>query len=741
MFEFIGRMVRRFWPLFLLGWVGLVVVLHLLAPRFKDVAAEGGTFLPEDTDSVKAEALLACGFPEEHFTSMAVVTLERAGGLEAKDLLFEEFLVRWLSSPGAPENMVKVISSVNAPFLEERLKSADGQAAIILAGFDTFYLSQRTVVAVKSIVEKLDRAPAGLNVAVTGDAGLAYDYSLAVERSLHRTTWVTLFLVVAILLVVYRAPVALAIPLLTVAVSFSVSRSVLALLAQRGMELPQITEIFLIVVLFGAATDYCLFLFSRFREERARGVTEAVATYRAVGRVGGAIGASAGTTACGLGLMWFARFGPFKTVGPAVGIGLLISLAVALTFSASLLRLLGRWLLWPRAIKAPQEGHRLWARLAEKVLSYPGRILLVSLVVLIGLGAVGFKMEPTYDVFSEMPQEAYSVRGVRILERHFRPGEMSPVEVVIRWEEGITTAKVFEAVRVLTHDLLGLSSVDEVRSAVAPLGNLSLRGSEEGSPRQLLDFGLSEALVRLRASGSYISSTGEITRLAVVLKHKSYSREAMRTLGEIRNAVDEAFKRLGIEGAEVHLAGATATINDIRLVTRSDLSRVMVLVLLGIFVILAVLLKKIARPAYLLATMVLSFWATLGITTLVFVYLFDAPALDWKVAFFLFVLLVAVGVDYNIFLMTRIREEEGAKGPSPEAVGKAIVATGGVISSCGVIMAGTFGSLMAGSLALLVQLGFALAVGLLLDTFLVRPVIVPSIVLLAQRISRQKRAK
>jgi hypothetical protein len=239
-----------------------------------------------------------------------------------------------------------------------------------------------------------------------------------------------------------------------------------------------------------------------------------------------------------------------------------------------------------------------------------------------------------------------------------------------------------------------------------------------------------ERLIPLRQALSfYLSPDGRVTRLDLLLREPGYSRSATDFVELLKRRLPAILREVGLPETTAHLAGATAVINDIKQVTHRDFYRVVVLVVLGVGIVLVPTLRGLAAPVYLMATMVLNYLATRGVAFLVFVVGTGHSGLDWKVQFFTFVLLVSVGIDYNIFIMTRIQEEKARRG-LVAGVKEAMVRTGGVISSCGVIMAGAFASMLLGSLAVVVQLGFAVAAGMLLDTFIVRPVLVPAIVLL-----------
>ena len=789
MFDSLGRFVARWWWVFLVAWPALAVGLWLATPPLSEVLVEDQVrFLPPSADSVKARQLLTEGFPEDRTRSTAVIVLARPGGLRPADYRYVARLSRWLLSPEAPREVIGVLSATETPYLRGKLDSRDGQATLVVVQFDTLFTTSPTQRAVESIQQYLKETPPELAVRITGEAALGRDYGFAVNESLDRTTVVTVVLVLTILVLVYRSPIAPVVPLATVGVSLVVSKALLALVAQAGADILPIAEIILVVVLFGAGTDYCLFLVSRYREElfrlhRAGGEDKPLASAayaeggrRALGSVGKAIAASSATDIIGLALMWFADFRGFRTTGPSIALGLGVTLAAALTFAPSLSILLGR-ALYGRAVRrqlralaavagGPSRGNGLWQRVADMVVRRPGRVLLVALLGFAPLAVLGLTMKPSYDLFSELPRSAESVQGYKLLGRYFGTGEAFPLTVVLRSRENLWEPETRRRLAALSERLLQYDLVSEVRSAARPLGRprdlgyllqqsrrlralgqrfgrlLGLESAPPAGPEEMAEMqGEAERLTQAeiarlpilsRALGFYISPDGRVGRLDLLLREPGYSRAATDFVEVLKRRLPAMLREVGLVGTKTHLAGATAVINDIKQVTHRDFYRVMALVVLGVGVILVPTLGEWAAPLYLLATLVLNYLATMGVAMLVFVVGAGRAGLDWKVQFFMFVLLIAVGVDYNIFIMTRIKEEVARLGLL-EGVREAVVRTGGVISSCGLIMAGAFGSMMAGSLAVVVELGFAVAAGILLDTFIVRPIMVPAIVILWER--------
>jgi len=448
-------------------------------------------------------------------------------------------------------------------------------------------------------------------------------------------------------------------------------------------------------------------------------------------------------------MMMFAEFGKFRDAGFAIPLSLLLVLLATLTFSPALLRLAGRWAFWPRRLKpVPAEGHaeptqpgalqRIWDRMGQALLRRPGKIWLTATALMAPFVVVAalFYDRVSYDLIGDLPADAPSVAGTRMLQEHFPAGVLGPVTVLIEdpnvnfaSAEGTALAKqLTDRLRAETKQL-GLA---DIRSLTEPLGITEAAASPflTNIPKETQRRAAREAALR-----RYVFDVGERTnagtRLELVLQHSPFSHESIEALKRLEQAVRDALPDGMRNRARVYFVGSTASVRDLETVMQRDRVRIELLVLASVFVILVLLLRRFVVTVYLLLSVLFSYYATMGVSFALF-WALDPQGftgIDWKVAIFLFTILIAVGEDYNIFLMTRIDEESRRFGPV-RGVTEALDRTGPIISSCGIIMAGTFASLLAGSLMQMKQLGFALAFGVLLDTFVVRPVLVPAFLIM-----------
>ncbi|MBT6156626.1 MAG: MMPL family transporter [Planctomycetaceae bacterium] len=704
---------------------------------------------------------------------------------------------QWIAPSGPLEKADSIIQRVRCfsdKSIGRLLESKDHKASLVRVELSTEFLikdNREFIRKIETLVggneagelgalhSELLRPP-GLDLALSGSATVGRDMKVNAEKSASDThTW-TLILLIALLLVIYRAPVLVIIPLATVAVSVRLSLLLLSMLAEAGyVGLFSGIETYSVVVMYGAGIDYCMFLIARYKEELDAGATFDEATSQSITKVGAALAASAGTTMCGIGMMVFADFGKFREAGVAMSFGLIFVLLASLTFAPAMLRLFGRWAFWPHIrterisvasgwisptsliarMLRRQWFAGVWDRVGRLLLAKPGTVWLATVAAMLPFVAIAimFFGNLSYGLLSELPSGEASVVGADVVKDHFPAGQTGPITVLIENQRvDFLESDGRDAIKELTDRLEARKDelqISDIRSIAHPLG---LQADKDLAKLKPIPRAIQKRSMRERGLKHYVSDKGDlaghVTRIDIIVKSDPFSRESIDQFERLESAfkpptsADEAAGEsktqslLPVEltannDTAVYFIGATPSIRDLKTVTGTDQIRIDVLVIAVVFFILVLLLRKVAISGYLIASVFFSYLVTLGFTFAVFWAIDPAgfAGLDWKVPMFLFTILIAVGEDYNIYLMTRIDEEQLQHG-QVEGVTVALSKTGKIISSCGLIMAGTFASLaIGGSLAAMRQLGFALAAGVLLDTFVVRPILVPAYLILLYR--------
>ncbi|MBM7775262.1 RND superfamily putative drug exporter [Actinokineospora baliensis] len=624
---------------------------------------DNAAFLPESAESTRV-AELQKGFAEQS-SLPAVLVFERPGGLTGEDQrAITAALAEVAGVPGV------------GPVTPLKLSTQDKDAAQSVALLPTGGEKPREVVA--DIREKLAGLPEGLAAHVTGPGGLIADFTAAFGGIDGLLLGVTAAVVALILVVVYRSPLLPFVVLLTAGLALCLAVAVVYALAKAEvLTLNGQSQGILFILVFGAATDYALLLIARLREELRRHESKVAATKAALRAAAGPIAASAGTVIAGLLCLLISDLRSNSSLGPVAAIGIAASLAASLTFLPAVLVLLGRTAFWPSRPKygsaeeeRPTRG--VWPKVAGLVGRRPRAVWLLS-TLLLAIG-VGFLPQLRSDGVAQSElflTEVDSVTGQQVLARHFPAGTGSPAIL-------ITAAGSAEEVVRIAKDTEGVA---------------------DAGPR----------------TAKIVDGRVELSAL---LKDAADSPNALDTVQRLRERTRDVGGTL--------VGGPSASQLDVRTSSLHDRKIIIPVVLAVIFAILALLLRALLAPLLLIGTVVLSFAATLGVSALVFNHVFDFPGADPSVPLFAFVFLVALGIDYNIFLMTRVREEALVHGTRDGAL-RGLTVTGGVITSAGVVLAATFAALAVLPILFLAQIAFLVAFGVLLDTLLVRSLLVPAL--------------
>ena len=661
MFRALANLVIRHGWVIIVGWVACVVGLYLAAPPWEQVSRDDNVrFFPKGFSSVVGQELLEKGFPLDASSSQVVFVYDRPDGpLTEADLAYVEKSVAELHKFAEADRSLglKKIdyhqTRVIGPRLFGRAKKGPGQAVLAIASLNGTYLSKSTRLAVDKIQEFLRArppAPAGLRTAITGSAVVGHDMNSASNDSIHNTTYATIALVVVILLVVYRSPLLALTTLFTIALSVQASLWAIALLTKvpwLQVQVIDITKIFVIVVLFGAGTDYCLFLIARYREELIRGRSRDDALRESIEQVGGALVASAGTVIVGLGMLWFSTFAKIQYTGPVIALSLGVGLVASLTLAPVILHWLKGGIFWPFRQPSHKRGADVelesleqmplsgfWLRVADLVVERPGLILVVCVLALTPLAVVGARTRSNYSQLADLDADRPSVIGANVVQKYYAVGELSPTGLLIEHPAlDFRKDKGRSAMAAVTRAISAVPNVAEVRSVSQPLGKPLKPASEMTFLERQIDQIMRPA-IDMRYVGTNPldrSSRNHITRLDVVFKADPFSDASLQSLEGVLGVVREAMKAGGpLAGASaVGLTGSSAAVSDLRKVTTRDERRMYVLVTLGVYVILVALLRRPGICLYLIATVILGYLASLGVTELVFQALHKGPNRGW----------------------------------------------------------------------------------------------------------------
>jgi len=739
-FSALGRNVVRYRYLVLAAWIAIAVVASITLPSLgSEVNNDNSQFLPKSAPSeqaatlaqpilgkagVSSQVLVVASTNGAAFTSRDQAAIARAAALVAHD----PHVVAAKETAIAPDDKAAIIT------VRLHVNVDDIQA-------------QKTDLAAISRTLAASGAPSGLSYHLAG----AVATNVANQRNSAKTgnevQGLSFLLIIVLLLIIFRAPLAAVVTLLPPGFALVISMRFIGGLGAHGLKISEITELLLIVLLLGAGTDYGLFLVFRVREAIRNGQTPKDAVAYALTRVGESISASAGTVILALLTLLFATFGIYRDLGIPLALGMAVMLLAGLTLLPALLAIFGRAAFWPSRVKTTQaERHGWWGRVAGRLVAKPGATLVIGLVAFLGLStaALGYHSSG-FGGATSAPKHSSAAVGNTLLAKNFPKSSANPANLVFRypapvWDrpsEVAAAERSLAASGAFTH-LAGPLDPNGTALTTSEYASLHAR---LGDPARLpavepASAGVPTALYNAyRSTAQFVGPGGHTIQFEAALRAgPQSSTAAMSATPKIRAIVASAAKASGANANGV--AGEAAALYDVSATSNHDLVHIIPIAIVAIAVLLALVLRSLVAPLYLVVSVGLSYLAALGLSTLVFIEIGHADGLTFILPFLMFIFLLALGEDYNILVMTRIREEVHDR-PLKEAVTEAVGRTGPTITSAGIVLAGTFLTLVAASSgpgsSQIRDIGFGLAFGILMDTFFVRTLLVPSTVALLGR--------
>jgi len=643
-----------------------------LPGKFSDAERnDSSSYLPGDAEATRAlEATKRLTDGEQ---ATMVIVYRREGGLTAADR-------------GKVARDLQRLNALRYPQLQRgpggvafrvAARAPDRSAVLVTSNITSDGEAETIADPVEDAREIVGDGEDGLEVAVTGPAGFSADAIKVFEQINGSLVGAAFLLVFVLLIFIYRSPILLWFPLLAVAFAEIATRGVGYLLTEAGVTVNGQSSSILSVLVLGAGTDYALLLVARYREELRRHESRTDAMTRALRSAGPAIFASGMTVIAALLTLSVAELNSTASLGPIGAVGIAVAMTAMLTLLPAALVLAPRGVFWPRVPHVGDTGddatHGRWRRTAERLSVRPRRVWVGTVAVLLIMALGNLAYNDGLTTGNGFRDDVESVKGQELIDASFPGGTNAPTEVVV--PDPARAADVTAA-------LEGTEGVAEVRTALRTPDGVLLNAVLEGDP---------------------------------------YDKDTFAFIPAIRDAAHEA------GGPGTLVGGASAVEYDVREANKHDAKLIVPLTLTVVFIVLILLLRALVAPVILIATVVLSFAAALGVGFVVFDVVFGFPGSSPDLALFAFVFLVALGIDYNIFLMARVREESQRHG-AREGMLRGLAVTGGVITSAGIVLAGTFMVLAVLPLVFLTEIGFVVAFGVLLDTLIVRSILVPALV-------------
>jgi len=686
-------------------WVILMIILSGVSSGAKEYATSvNHAGLKDDMPSMVADEKLS-----EHF----------------EDALAVPAILVFHNGDGLTEANMETIDAINKDVDEAELEGVketvlvyefpdDVKQTFISENETTFILPvnlyddlERDVIntAVNDIDEiannRLD-SDSDLTINITGPSGIASDTTDLFSRGDLTLLFGTIALIFVILIAVYRSPIIAFVPLIGAGIIHQIIDKTIGLFGQAGMGIESQSISIMSILILAVITDYALFIVSRFREELRTHEDKNKAMSLAMQKVTEPIFFSGMTVLAAMLVLFAAAFEPYRNFAPVFSIALVFILVGGLTLLPALFVLFGRKSFWPYIPKVgskAKEKRGFWHKLASSVTKRPGVFGSIIFVVMLVVSLNVLTNEYSFNLIKSFPEDMESRVGFELLEDNFAPGELATTTVIVESNETLDVEKVAD----LRETLLDKEGVSNVTPD------------------------LSDPAVRDGGQDAWLNDDEHVAKLSLIFDGNPYDIETMGYLNSLReNNSEKLLEETNLTSASLYFAGETAKQADTMEVNDRDTVVIVIFITLLITLLLGIQSKSVIAPLYMMATIILSYFAAMGISIFMFENIFGYDAMSYRIPVYSFIFLVALGVDYNIMLISRIKEEANIH-PIKQAVEYGLAKTGGVISSAGLILAGTFAVLTTQPILELFMFGFVVAVGVLIDTFLVRTILVPSI--------------
>ncbi|MFD2117153.1 MMPL family transporter [Paenibacillus yanchengensis] len=706
----------------LIVWLAAIVIVSGIAPTAKNYSISAGEgSIHENTPSAIAKQIMDKHYPTDDGLP-ALVVFYKPDGINEEGRKEIVAFSEWISSSEKPEN---IGGTLPFHFLPENV-----QDQMFSENNTTFlyHFSMKKDLNTDEVHDSLEEikqwisknSTVGMQVEITGPAGIASDTLSLFRNADFVLLFATVGLILVLLLAIYRSPLLALIPLVVAALVYQMVDRVIGFAGQQGWFVIDSQALsIMMILLFAVLTDYCLFVFSRYREELKRVGDKFDAMKLAMSKVGEPILFSGGTILGSMLILFAAIFKPYHNFAPVFSIAVIFILLGGLTLIPAIFSLLGRKSFWPFVPKLETEEkvnkQGIWGKVASAVVKRPAIFASILLLIMLAASINATNMKYSFNLMKSFPDDLSSRIGFELLEENFPKGKLAPVHIVLTSEKEIIIDEPFlQNVTKLLEDINGVGGIDSISPQVTP----EMAQADATLPR------------------NFLSGDKHAIKFEVTLSDNPYDKEALQVVEALQKNKDQMLQDSGLGGGyfDYYVAGQTAEQLDVSNMNTRDMILIFSLIAGAIVIMLAFQTRSIWLSVLMTSTILLSYVATLGLGWLVFENILGYDAISYRIPVYTFIFLVTLGVDYNIMLVSRIREE-AAKHEWKHAIQIALEKTGGVISSAGLILAATFAVLITQPMQELFLFGIIMAIGIIIDTFLVRGILLPSILAMKRKSS------
>lgn len=699
-------------------WIAAILILSLVAPGSSDV--EGNTndgSAHQDRPSTEAQKVMDKYFPSDD-GPVALLVYHKEDKINDEEREDIKTMSKWLDSDDKPGHVASALPFHDLPEkVQEQLFSDDGTTMQMNVALDKDLESGQMHETIEEINHHADEINHGnMEMKITGPAGISADTVSMFKNADFVLMFATIGLILVLLMIIYRSPLLAVIPLVVAGMVYAVTDRIIGIGGDSEWFVVdgQATSI-MMILLFAVLTDYSLFVLSRYRSELRTNDSKYEAMAAAFEPILKPILFSGATLLAAMLVLFLTDFQPYNHFAPVFSIAIVFILLGGITLIPAIFTLAGRKAFWPFIPKVEDADAQakdttkvgFWTKVGKLVTRKPGIIggvlLILLLLASVNIGSMKF----SFNQLESFPEDVQSREGFELLADNFPPGKLAPVDVILTTDDEIEVNEDFaESINNIEDSIMNVGGIEEVTPKIED----NMVGDDENLPR------------------GFLAETNEAVKLQITLKDNPYDQSSLDVIEKLRDQENSLLKDNGLnpDDYNLHYAGQTAEQLDVRDMNQRDMIVAFSLIAVLITIMLMFQSGSIIMGLIMMLTMLLSYTASLGLGWLVFHHVLGYDAISYRLPLYVFVFLISLGVDYNIILVSRIREEIHHY-KWKEAISRGLSLTGGVISSAGIILAGTFTVLMTQPLQELFLFGLTMGMGILIDTFLVRGVLLPSI--------------
>ncbi len=675
----------------ILVWLAVMILLSV-GPKLGDYKATSFQSLPDEAQSIIAENKLAKTFPDDQGMPGIMVFHNAKGGVDLDEV---KLILNGINSADI-QGIQSVMNIVDLPPQALAAFTSEDKSTITVPMSLEAGLGNGKYAEINDEASRIGNEIAvdlSTDFYITGPAGIAGDTIKLFEKADFVLLLATILIILVLLVVIYRSPLLAVIPLLATLIVYQVVNQSVALMGAGGLEINNSTTSIMSILLFAAVIDYSLFVFSRYREELNNYENKYTAMHHAMRATGEPVFFAGGTVLAAMLVLFLTDFRDYQNFAPVFGTAMFVIMLASVTLVPALFTLFGRKAFWPKIPAFGQKKeikHGFWGPIAKFVVNHPMRTGGAVAIFMIVTALNVFNLNYEFDTVKKFPEDMPSRIGYEIVEAKYNKGDLAPSTVLLESDEALTEEQ-------LDQFLKKLESYDEIDS--------------------------------VRLAG--VTEDTKAAKFSASLTLNPYSTEAIDFVEELQGQFSAISSELSLQ-ADVYYGGVTAKLVDERNVNNGDIMKVVVLETVLILLLLIVMTRSIKMSIYMMATILFSYVSALGLGIFLVDALFGFEAISTRVPVYAFIFLVALGIDYNIILISRFLEERKTRKVK-DALEAAIRNTGGVISSAGLILAATFAALTTMPISDLFVFGLMVAIGILIDTFLVRGLLLPSLIVFFEK--------